>query len=204
MRFFTHLAILFYLTVISFISGIAILFASQGLSFLEIAYFLEVAYYDIQIRIMIFGISIIIVLLSLIFAKVITGGRQRERTIAFENPSGRVSISLSALEDLIRRAVFKIIEVKEIKPSIIASKKGILVDCRVVLRSEVTIPEITARLQNSIKERVQDVLGVDEDIFVRIHIIKIISEIGKNKHPTSQESLSEKEQLSVPFQGYHQ
>lgn len=204
MRFFTHLAILFYLIVISFVSGVAILFASQGLSFSEISYFLQAAYYDLQIRTVIFGVSVIIVLLSLIFAKVITGGRQKERTIAFENPSGRVSISLSALEDLIKRAVFNLIEVKEIKPKILATKKGIEVDCRIVLRSETSIPDITVRLQDSVKQRVQDVLGIEEDVLVRVHITKIISEIGKNKKISSSEELSDKERLSVPFQGYHQ
>ena len=198
MKFFTHLGILFYLIVVLTISGIAILFASQGVSFVNISYYLELAYHDMNIRVIIFGMSGIIILLSLIFARIITGGGQKDRTIAFENPSGRVSISLSALEDTVKRAVLKVVEVKEMKPIITATKKGIEISCRLVLRSEASIPDMTSRLQEIIKERIQDALGIEENVIVRIHIAKIISELSKGKKDPGEEP-EEKEQLSVPF-----
>jgi len=198
MRFFTHLGILFYLIIILTIGSIAILFASQGISFADASYYLQLAYHDLNIRVVILGMSGIIILLSLIFARVISGGGQKERTIAFENPAGRVSISLNALEDTVRRAVLKVVEVKEMKPTITATKKGIEISCRLILRSEASIPDMTSRLQEIIKERIQDALGIEENVIVRIHITKIISEFSKGKKEPEEES-EEKEQLSVPF-----
>ncbi|MDP8265551.1 MAG: alkaline shock response membrane anchor protein AmaP [Candidatus Aceula meridiana] len=198
MKFFKHLGVLFYLIVILAIGGIAILFASQGISFADVNYYLGLAYHDASIRVVILGMSVIIMLLSLIFAKVILGGGHKERTIAFENPSGRVSISLSALEDTVRRAVLRVVEVKEMKPAITATKKGIEISCRLILRSEASIPDMTSRLQEIIKERIQDALGIEENVIVRIHITKIISELSKGKKEIEEEPEG-KEQLSVPF-----
>ncbi len=43
------------------------------------------------------------------------------------------TIALSAIEDLIKRLAGIIPEIKELRPDVIATKKGIIVDIRVVL-----------------------------------------------------------------------
>ncbi len=92
-------------------------------------------------------------------------------------------------------------EVKEIKPSILATKKGIEIISRLILKEDVSIPEMTAQLQDLIKNRVQDVLGVEENVIVKLHIVKISSSGGKEKYLKNDE-VDQKEELSVPFKGY--
>ncbi len=203
MRFFIHLAILFYFTLISLFCVVAFLFANQQILFEDVVFYLNTAYVDPQIGLGISLSSFLILLLSLPYARILSGSRQKERTIAFDNPSGRVSISLSAMEDTIKRSVLKILEVKEIKPLIRATKKGIEITCRLILRSESNIPELTSRLQEIIKEGVQDVLGIEENVIVQIHITRIVSELGKAKKKPEGEDLQGREALAVPFQGYH-
>ena len=111
--------------------------------------------------------------ISFSFAQIILGKFQREKTIAFTTSAGQVTISLSAVEDLIRRLAGIIPEVKELRPNAVANKKGIIVEMRVVLRSEANIPELTSRLQDITKSKIQEVLGVDEQIIIRIHVAKI-------------------------------
>ena len=202
MRFLTHVAMLFYVLIITFFGGMVIAFAINAIALPEVTYYLDLAYHTVNLRILIVSISGAIILLSFIFARIITSGQQKERTIAFENPSGRVSISLGALEDMIKRAVLRVIEVKDLKPSVRATKKGVEISCRLILRAETSIPDMTARLQELIKEKVQDTLGIEENIIVRIHIAKIISEISKSKSEKKEEPEETREELTIPFQGY--
>ena len=71
---------------------------------------------------------------------------QREKTIAFEGNLGQVSISLVALEDMVKKLLLEFKDFKEIKPQITASKKGLQVVLKVVLSSYVNIPEFTLRI----------------------------------------------------------
>jgi len=204
MKFWARVAILFYVASITFVSCLAILFVtrlSDILTLQKINYYLNVVYKDPLLGMIIVAVSGAMIVLSLIFARVITGGKQQEKTIAFDNPSGRVSVSLTAVEDLVRRLMYKVPEIKEVRPSIIASKKGLEIESRLILRSDVNIPEMTSRLQELIKNKVQEILGLDETVTVRIHIVKIIAEHTKGK----QKEVPQEEQETkptIPFQGY--
>lgn len=140
--------------------------------------------------------GLLLVLISYSFAQLILGRFQREKTIAFATSSGEVTIALSAIEDLIRKLAGVIPEIKELRPDVIATKKGILVDLRVVLRSEANIPDLTSRLQDITRAKIQEVLGVEEQIIVKIHVAKIIGIDEKRKRE------SEKDEPTIPFSGY--
>jgi uncharacterized alkaline shock family protein YloU len=81
---------------------------------------------------------------------------------------------------------------------VIATKKGIVVDLRVVLKSEANIPELTDRLQEITRFKIQEVLGLEEQIIVRIHVAKIVSAEEKDKKRKE----PEKEEPTIPFSGY--
>ncbi len=100
---------------------------------------------------------------------------RREKTIVFEKPLGEVTITLNALEDVVKKTLCELSEIREIKPQIIASKKGITVALRTMLSSDVNIPEITSRIQMLVKDKLQQMLDIEEDILVRIDIKKILS-----------------------------
>src|SRR3989338_4474167 len=107
-------------------------------------------------------ISALIILISISFAQSVLGKMQREKNIAFPTPSGEVSIALSAVEDLIRRLVLQAPEIKTLRPDVIVTKKGIIVNLRIDLRSEANIPDLMERLQEMIKNKIRDMLrGID-------------------------------------------
>ena len=201
MRFFISVGLLFYVLIISLAAGITLLFIGHVIVLTDVTSFLNVVYSDDQVRGIVGGVSAALIFLSFIFARVISGGRQKERTIAFDNSSGRVSVSLGAVEDLIRRLMYKLAEIKEAKLHIIATKKGIEVETRLILKADVNIPDLTARLQDLVKSKIQEILGIEEAVIVRIHVIKIISEENKSKR--SKDDIEEKpESTAVPFHGY--
>ena len=201
MRFLTGVALLFYVMTISVIGGVTILFVTHILLLKEVNDYLTIIYADMHMRGLIAGIGSALIVLSFIFARIISGGRQKERTIAFDNPSGRVIVSLGAIEDLVRRLMYKLSEIKEVKLHIIKTKKGIDVEARLILKAEVSIPDITSRLQDLIKTKIEETLGIDEPVMVRIHVVKIVGDENKAKRSKT-ESEEKLEQTAVPFHGY--
>jgi len=129
----------------------------------------------------------LLVLISAMVVQITIGKMQREKTIAFENPDGQVTISLTAIEDFIKRALKQLPEVKELRPSVKAGKKGIKIINRVTLFSDINIPETTERIQNIVKTRVQDMLGVEEPINIRVHVVKIVHKDEASKNAVKDE-----------------
>lgn len=152
-----------------------------------------------SVRVIIGLSGVLLILISSWFAELILGRFQREKTIAFPTASGEVTIALSAVEDLIKRLAGLIPQIKELRPDVVASKKGISVDLRVILKSEANIPELTERLQEITRLKIQEVLGIEEQIIIRIHVLKIIPFEEKERKRNEPEKENEP---TIPFGGY--
>jgi len=198
MRIFTVLGILFYAGVIILIGVVMIVFSFNLLQVADLTKVLNYAQANLNTRVIIGLSGLLLILISLSFAQLMLGRLQREKTIAFATSSGEVTIALSAVEDLIRRLAGVLPEIRELRPDVIATKKGIMVDLRVVLKKEANIPELTSRLQEITKSKIQEVLGIEEQVIVKIHIAKIVGLDDKEKKRRD----FEKEEPGVPFSGY--
>ena len=204
MRLFNVLGILFYATVLIIIGliliSVAVVFSLKNspIQPQDVNYLIEYLQSSFSARMIIFLSGLLLILVSFSFAQLILGRFQREKTIAFTSASGQVTVSLTAVEDLIKRLNHIIPEIKELRPDVKATKKGIEVDLRVILKSEANIPELTARLQEITQSKIQEVLGVEEQIITRIHIVKIISPEDKPRRRKE----PDKEEPTIPFSGY--
>jgi uncharacterized alkaline shock family protein YloU len=127
-----------------------------------------------NLRISIGLVGLLLIIYSIVALQVALGTLQREKTIAFENPSGQVTISLSAIEDFIRRTSDNLPEVKELRANVTAGKKGINIINRAVIYSDSNIPEVTEKIQSMLKNKIQEMLGIEEAVNIKIHIAKIV------------------------------
>lgn len=193
----TRMAIIFYVCVLWVTSLAVILFVLHQLEIDTITHLLKIVYNDHNMRIIVGCIAVGFILVSIVLENLIYGKRRMERNIVFENPSGPVSVSLVAIEDLIKRLIVQVPEVKEIRPYVIAVKKGLDIDVKLTLRHEANIPELTARFQELVRQRVEEALGLDGKINVGVHVTKIsLDDIkGRNKADISIAP-------QVPFHGY--
>ena len=194
------LGIIFYSTVIMLIGAALIMFAfglSQPQDILDVLILMQGTTTS---RAIVVISGILLILISFSFAQAILGRFQQEKTIAFNTSAGEVTIALTAVEDLIRRIAAEITEIRELRPNVIATKKGIIVDLRVVLRSEVNIPDMTARLQDVTRSKMQEILGIEEQIIIKIHVIKITHHEERAK---KRKAAGEEEgQSTLPFDNY--
>ena len=199
MRLFTSLGIIFYATVLILIGAGLIVYSFNLLQPQEINNFLLYIQSGFNTRLIVGLSGLLLILISFSFAQLILGRFQSEKTIAFSTPAGEVTVALTAVEDLIRRISSMLPEILELRPDVIAGKKGIMVALRVILKSEANIPDLTAKLQELTRAKIQGALGIDEQINIRIHIAKIVSNEDKDKKHKSQQ---EPEQASLPYTGY--
>ena len=202
MKFLTRIAVLFYVTMMLFVSSFILLFVLNKIEISSVLNFLTLIYFDETLRLIFASAAAVLLLLNFVFYQSFTVNVHRGKTIAFDNPSGRVSVSLGAIEELTKRVISKAPEVREVKSKISVSKKGLLIKITLILRVEGSIPELTSRVQELVKSKVQDAIGLDEPIEVAIYVGKIISDQGKEKRLPKKEEIKKEQEPNVPFQGY--
>lgn len=202
MNFFTRMVVLFYVTIVLFIGCIAALFVSNAADLSDILNLLTIVYFDPTLRLAVGGGAFGLLLINYLFYRSFSITQSREKIIAFDNPAGRVSLALVALEDLIRRTISRLPEVKDGRVSIKASKKGLNVRIRLALCSEVNIPEVTARVQEITKRKIQDIIGLDESVNVTVYVGKILLEAAKEKVSAKKKEPQSLSEENLPFQGY--
>lgn len=193
----TRLAIVSYITILWITSLIILLFACHLLD-LDILYqILYEIYYDPKMRFMVGALAVGVIALTIVMENLIYGRRRMERTIAFDNPSGPVVVSLSALEDVIKHLTHDLPQIREIRPFMMANNKGIDVETKLILRSQANIPDLTSRLQDLIKRKIEEVIGMEGKVNVRVHVIKIVLDEIKSTKRNNVEI-----EGTVPFHGY--
>lgn len=188
MRIISGLTLFFYTLVFFLLGGLFIVISLNLVPQSSIVETLNLIYTTTNIRFILGVTGLLLIFISIMVVQITMGKIQREKTIAFENPDGQVTISLTAIEDFIKRALRQLPEVKELRPSVKAGKKGITIINRVTLFSDINIPETTEKIQNIVKTRVQDMLGVEEAINIRVHVVKIV-----HKEEASKESKGKQE-----------
>lgn len=193
MKIISGLTLFFYTAVFLVLGGLFIAVSLGLISLNVMTESLEYVYASTNVRLTIGITGILLIFISILVTQLVMGKIQREKTIAFENPDGQVTISLNAVEDFIRRAMKQLPEVKELRPNVRANKKGVLIINKVTLFSDVHIPEVTEKIQSIVKTRVQEMLGIDEPINIKVHVVKIVHRDEQGVH--------KKEDKTVPFHG---
>jgi len=200
MKFFTRLAVLLYVSLIMVFCCALLLFSLNLINYSGISKLIFISYYDENMKMGITIFAGVLLFMNFIIYRFFSVNIHKDKIIAFDNPSGRVSVSLFALEDLLRRMLAKISEIKEARSSIKAGRKGLKVKIKLTLCSDVNIPEITSKVQSMVKGKIQDTVGIEEDVDIAIFVGKIIPQ--KIKEIKREGKEEENINQNVPFQGY--
>jgi hypothetical protein len=199
MRLFNVLGIVFYASVLILIGIGLIVFALNIVPPDYLSSLFAYAQNNLNSRIAVGLSGLLLILISFSFAQLILGRFQQERTIGVPTGSGELTISISVIEDLIKHFVVILPEIQEIRPDVIAAKKRIIVNLRVVLKSEANLLEVTNRLQEITRAKIKEMLeGLDLEIVLKIHIAKIIGREEKERRRKD----TDKEEPTIPFGGY--
>jgi len=175
--------------VFSIIGAILIALSLNAGSINSVTNWINYLFQTENIRLSMALTGFLLIVINISIAQLSIGKLKKHKTIAFENPNGQVSLSLLALEDEIKKVIHKMEEVKEAKVNITAGKTGIELSIKTVFYSDINIPDTTERMQGAIRTRLQEMLGIEEKLSIKIHITKIVRR-GKT---TEQKNLNEPE-----------
>jgi len=83
------------------------------------------------------------------------------RTVVHETDLGEIHVTLDAIENLVKRTAKSIRGVREVRAKVInADQGGIQVYLRAVVSPDVSVPQVSAEIQNTLKTYVKNVVGV--------------------------------------------
>ena len=124
------------------------------------------------------GVGVVGVLMAALAVATVWGNiaaRRWERIIILRNPLGEVHVSLNALEDLGRVVRGDVAPLRDIKLRIQANRRGLQVRARVTMLATDDMGAATEAVQVAIRKRLQQVVGVDQDIRPRVMVAKVIA-----------------------------
>jgi uncharacterized alkaline shock family protein YloU len=199
MKFFSGLTRFIFTVILSLLGICLIVIALNLLPKDDITGVINLIYSQPNLRLITGFAGLLLIAVSLIVLQFALSRMEREKTLAFDNPDGRVTVALTAIEDFMKKLGGQIPEIRELKPKVSARKKAVIIDTRVSLYSDISIPNITEKIQSLVKSRVQDMLGIEEPIVVRVHIGKLVNKEEPKKKKAKKD---EKESQEVPqFRG---
>ncbi|MGE5391878.1 MAG: alkaline shock response membrane anchor protein AmaP [Deltaproteobacteria bacterium] len=111
------------------------------------------------------SVGLVAVVILVIAVMMLTTGLRFEskpKSITVRNALvGDVSITISAIEAIIMKAVRKVEGIREIEPSISNTPEGIKVYLHVAINPEYSVPEMTKDIQAIVKQYLEEIGGLD-------------------------------------------
>lgn len=202
MRFILRVMALFYVVLVLMLSAGFLLTLYGQYSMLDVQHFFQFLKRDPQAMLVSQILIAIILLETIIFYWTFLYLIRSRRRIHFDNPTGRVTVSLDAIENLVRGEISQMPQVKDLKTKIQKRKRKLIISIRLILGTDMNIPEETARFQNIIKKQIQNTIGLEQDIEIYIDIDKIHFSKSHRSHSDDHDKKKEPAPTNVPFPGY--
>ena len=189
----------FLVSVIFVILSLAVGILLLGVS-LNLAYIAVIYRYlggeiipEFPLKLVLALIGMLLILFCLKYIQTLLRHSRKNKAIAFESPQGEVSITLFAIEDMLKKMLEERTEVTNVKARVFLRKKWIEVVASGVLTAEVNLVDFTKEIQEKVKEKMHILLGEDKQVKVNLEIKKV--SVGSKKRPDEQEP-------EVPFRNY--
>lgn len=170
-------AILFLYNVILLALGVVM--AAVALGRPEPMNYVDILLSSAQNRLALAICGVILVVLTLAVFMAIVKREPRERAIVIENAlSGQISMTVPAAKVIIHKAVQKVEGVKESKTSIERLPQGIIIYIHMMINPELSIPELSRRIQEAVKEDMLHIGGLEVQ-----EVKVIIDDLGNTGKP---------------------
>ncbi|MDD4956003.1 MAG: alkaline shock response membrane anchor protein AmaP [Candidatus Omnitrophica bacterium] len=187
------LAILVYIFISFFLGFVLIGSAANFLDLSNIVFFVERELFSNIFFRFAFGLSgLLIILFCVRYIQHII--YRRERSIVSESEYGKVSITLFAIEDMLKNMLETEKGFSHTRPRVCAGKRGVTVVIRGNVNSEVNFLSFTKEVQERVREKLLNLLGEGKDIKVKIEIKKMLFKGGKK--------IVEVEEPEIPYRYY--
>jgi len=187
------ISILVYLLA-GLVTGIGLIGMSLEINYLNITGYIStlnvMAANNLLTRITLFLSGSLIILIFLRFIQRGFMRYHREKTIKTETENGYISVTLTAIEDMIRKSLSDEDIISHIKPKILSTRKEIISYVKLALKEAVNIKDFAENIQTKLKDKLQALLGSDRTLKINIEIKKISfprKDTGENEEEEDEE-----------------
>jgi uncharacterized alkaline shock family protein YloU len=99
----------------------------------------------------------------------------KTKTVSFDNPGGKVKISLKAIEDYITAMIKRQINgIRTIKVKTVVTSKGLETKINLRLTPNLNIPDVCSNIQELTKNYLQDTIGIERISNIEIYVSNIV------------------------------
>lgn len=137
-----------------------------------------------------FGITgMVLVLIGIIWVVNWFDYVYRTRVVSYDNPGGKIKISLRAIEEYINSMLKKQVEgIQTLKIKTGLSARGLETKIILKMYSNLNIPETCSSIQELTRDYLQDVVGVDRISHIEVFVTSIKTEEQEIKKPSPEDS----------------
>ncbi|SHG65047.1 Uncharacterized conserved protein YloU, alkaline shock protein (Asp23) family [Thermosyntropha lipolytica DSM 11003] len=103
---------------------------------------------------------VLIVVFVYIMLRALIPEKKPKTVVIDQSLNGQVLITIEAVKVIIMKAVRQVEGVKEIKPAVRNSNKGLLVYLHMMINPECSVPEITEKVKDTVKRYLEELGGL--------------------------------------------
>jgi hypothetical protein len=106
-------------------------------------------------------VALVVILIGLVLLIAELRPERQVRTLTIRQDGlGSVTVRLASVRDLVTYTAGQIPAVLQVQPDITTTSRGLQIRCRAAVSPEASIPQVSSQLQGSIKEAVEQHLGM--------------------------------------------
>jgi len=117
-----------------------------------------------------FFVGLFFVVLGLAFAKILIKQTRYAGGIVYTGPQGRTTVSVFAIEDIVRKVLKKKPEINDFSLKCRGYEKKAEIKIRLKLQADVQVPQFSDAIQTDIRTRLKKILDLEEEIEIYIEI----------------------------------
>jgi uncharacterized alkaline shock family protein YloU len=169
-HFFIHtLSVLVYLTFGSLLLIMALRIVAVG----DMVASVRGLYDDFWSSLQIFVIGCLFICVGLTFAKLLIKQARSQNALVYQSRMGRVTVSLAAIEDIVKKTLKKFLVIKDCKIKVNLEDTELEIVMRLTLWSAMNIPDILREVQEEVRSRLNRVVGADYPLEIKAEVVKV-------------------------------
>ena len=119
------------------------------------------------------GLGILFIFVGLTFAKMFVKRGRETEAIVLQSEMGPIVISLTTIEDLVKKVLKRFSLVKDWKVKAVIEGRDVEIKLRLVLWSGENIPSLLESIQHEIRDRLRKIIGSDGKLEILCDVIDV-------------------------------
>ncbi len=119
------------------------------------------------------GIAVLLLLLEIEFFILKSRENKKSRYLKLPYPSGRVLLSIPAIEEFVEKVSMGFPEICSVDPIVTSAGKQLRIILNLSLTNGYKATQVAQDIEKTIRSQIQHILGIEKSVTVEVHVTKI-------------------------------